>query len=158
MTTSPASTRRTPTWIWVLLILSTLTIFIVMSIVGFVAEYGMAPVDIVVEGERTTIDLGEMDEGEIFGAILALFLVVFVGLVAVPIVVLGVIALALLGVAIGLVVTVLSTLVGLAIVFVPLILVALLVRWAWRQSSRAPAAPEGSPAPPPAPAPATIGR
>lgn len=158
MTTSPASTRRTPTWIWVLLILFTLTIFIVMSIVGFVAEYGMVPVDIVVEGERTTIDLSELDEGEIFGAILALFLVVFVGLVAVPIVVLGVIALGLLGVAIGLVVTVLSTLVGLAIVFVPLILVALLVRWAWRQSSRAPAAPEGSPAPPPAPAPATIGR
>ena len=159
MTTSTTPARRTPSWLWVLLILLSLTLFIVMSIVGFVAEYGMVPVDIVVDGgERVTIDLSDMDEGEIFGAVIALFLVVFIALVAVPLVVLAIIAFALLGVAIGLVVTVISTLIGLAIVFAPIVFLVLLVRWAWTRSSRPPAAPEGSPAPTPSPAPATIVR
>jgi len=130
-----APRRRTPTWLWVLLILLALSVLITLSVVGWMAQVD-APAQIVIDGTEVWLfDPATFSAGQKIALLAGLVVALLVATIVVPIALL----LALVGLVIGLVVGIgvplaLVVLVT-ALVCSPLLLVVAFGVWLWRRAA-----------------------
>jgi len=128
--------RRTPTWLWVLLILFALAVLVTLSVVGWLAQIDGTPAQIVIDGTEVWVfDPSTFSAGQKVALAAGAVVAVLLALIVVPVA----LVVALLGVAVGLVVGIgvplaLVVLVA-ALVCSPLLLVIAFGVWLWRRAA-----------------------
>ena len=150
MNTVPTAPRhRTPTWLWVAITLAALALLIVLSVFGWLSEYGDTPTRLVVDGtEYGVFDPSTLSVGEKLGVAFGVMLALVVAAIVVPVALVIALVVAMIGVLIALVVGVgvplLVVLVVVVLALSPLLLPIALIVWLSRKS-RATPAPAGVP-------------
>jgi hypothetical protein len=129
-----APRRLTPMWVWVLLVLFALSVLIVLTGFNWMSQFHGAPVHLVIDGDDYGgFELGVLSGWDIAGLACAAVVAVFAVLVIVPVVLLFSLAIALIGIVLGVAVPLLAVVVVTALVLSPLWLLAALVWWLVRR-------------------------
>jgi hypothetical protein len=134
--------RSMSTWLWLLLIVIGLALLIVTPIAAWLFQQELAPFSIVIDGTEHvySVHLGGLSEGHRALIVIGLFAVVVAVLVAIPIVVATLLAIACIGFVLSIGLPVVMT-AALVLAFLsPLLLLVFLARRVWRGAGkRAPA-------------------
>jgi hypothetical protein len=136
--TRPAR-RGMPTWLVLMLIVIGLALLIVLPFAAWLFDQQLAPFSIVIDGTEHvySVHLGALSEGHRAVIVVGVFAVVVALLVAIPVVVATLAAIVCIGFVLSIGLPVVMTAVLVLAFLSPLLLVALLVRWLWRPSTRA---------------------
>ncbi len=133
-----APRRRAPTWLWVMLVMLSLSVLIVLSAFNWVSSFDGAPVHVVVEGhDAWGFDPGTLSLWDKSGILAAAVVAVFTVLVIVPVALLIGLAALLVALVLGLGVPLMGVLLVCALALSPLWLLVVFVWWLWRRSTPA---------------------
>jgi hypothetical protein len=138
--------RRTPTWLWLLLIVTGLALLAVIPVASWLFQQNLPPFTLVIDGSDVhQVQLGALSFGQRLALVVGLFAAIVAVLVAVPLAVLVVCATVLLGLLLGVGLPLVVFAAVAAVLLSPLLLLAALARWAWRASGprQAAAPPRG---------------
>jgi hypothetical protein len=130
--------RRTPNWLWILLIVVSLALLAVIPLGAWLFQQDLPPFNVVIDGSEQvhTIHLGALSIGHKLALVAAVFAGLVALLIAVPValatVLVGVVIALVLGIGLPLFIFAVMVLVMLS----PVLLLVAMLRWIWRSSAR----------------------
>ena len=144
-TRSPSG--RTPTLLWVLLIIVALALLVVIPFATWLFQQDLPPFNITIDGTEyiRSVDLGALSVGHKLVLVATVFAAVVAVLIAVPVLVVTVLAAVLIAVVLGVGLPLVMVAAMLVVALSPILLLLALMRWMWRSSTQRAAAPRGLP-------------
>jgi hypothetical protein len=136
-----AARRRTPTWLWLLLIVVMLSVLAVTMVLSWVGELDL-PTRVVINGtDYGFLDPTPLSVPATFAVACAIVLALMLALVLIPVALLVALAGVVIGVVFGVGVPLMAVALVLALLCSPVLLVGGLVWWIWSKSQVARPAP-----------------
>jgi hypothetical protein len=130
--------RRTPTLLWLMLIVVGLALLVVIPFGTWLFQQDLPPFNVTIDGTEyvRSIDLGGLAISHKLAVIVAVFAAVVALLIAVPVLIASVLAAVAIAVVFGVGVPLIVAAVMVVIALSPILLLLALASWLWRSSTR----------------------